>query len=745
MRKTISINDNWQFTKTETAKPEQVTLPHTWNALDGQDGGSDYYRGACRYERTLPNIAREATDRVYLEIPAAGLNAEVLVNGVSAAKHEGGFSKFRADITSLLHGGDTLTILADNAERPHVYPQFADFTFFGGLYRGVSLVVAPESRISLDDFGDSGVKITPALDEQRTRAEVTADVLLTNVRSGQRVRVELLTADGAVAASAESEAVEAASLRMALEHPHLWDGLDDPYLYTARVSLLENGAALDRIEVSFGVRSFRIDPGKGFFLNGRSYPLHGVSRHQDRENKGWAISRADHEEDMALIREVGANTIRLAHYQHDDYFYDLCDKYGMIVWAEIPYISRHMPEGRANTVSQMTELVRQNWNHPSIVCWGLSNEITINGVTDDLLENHRILNELCHTLDASRLTTMACVSMLETDSPLLHVSDILSYNHYFGWYGASVGDNGPWLDAFHRQHPSIPLGLSEYGAEAVLRWHSDQPKMGDYSEEYQAYYHRRMLETFDERPYLWSTHVWNMFDFASDMRDEGGVKGRNNKGLVTFDRKTKKDSFYLYKAWWAKEPFVHIAEKRFSDRAGESMTLLVYSNQSHVDLYLGGRLLARQDGAHVFSFSVPLRRIGKTRLRAVAWACADEAAFRRVRKPNPEYCQDTAAGAGVNWFDSEGNPCELDYPEGYFSIRDSIGDIMQTDAGRALMEPMLQKALSEFGGKDFAPSEQMQKMMSGFSLERMIKLAGKQFDPAKTVELNRALNRIKKP
>jgi beta-galactosidase len=261
--KNDTINDNWQFTK-QKRQNGAVTLPHTWNALDGQDGGSDYYRGACRYERTLPNIAREATDRVYLEIPAAGLNAEVLVNGVSAAKHEGGFSKIRADITGLLRGGDTLTILADNAERPHVYPQFADFTFFGGLYRGVSLVVAPESRISLDDFGDSGVKITPALDEQRTRAEVTADVLLTNVRSGQRVRVELLTADGAVAASAESEAVETASLRMALEHPHLWDGLDDPYLYTARVSLLENGAALDRIEVSFGVRSFRIDPERAF-------------------------------------------------------------------------------------------------------------------------------------------------------------------------------------------------------------------------------------------------------------------------------------------------------------------------------------------------------------------------------------------------------------------------------------------------------------------------------------------------
>jgi beta-galactosidase len=392
----------------------------------------------------------------------------------------------------------------------------------------------------------------------------------------------------------------------------------------------------------------------------------------------------------------------------------------------------------------MTELVKQNWNHPSIVCWGLSNEITISGVDDDLMENHRVLNELCHKLDASRLTTIACVSMLETDSPLLGIPDILSYNHYFGWYGASVEDNGPWLDEFHLTNPNIALGLSEYGAEAVLRWHSDQPKMGDYSEEYQAYYHRRMLETFDTRPYLWSTHVWNMFDFASDMRDEGGVKGRNNKGLVTFDRKTKKDSYFVYKAWWSKEPFVHIAGRRFFHRAGETMTLTVYSNQPRVDLYLGGKLLAQQEGNRIFTFNVPLRKLGKTRLNAVAGACVDKAAFRHVKKPNREYSMETSASAGTNWFDSAGKSVELEYPEGYFSIRDSIGDITQTEAGRALMEPILQKAMSEFGGTDFKPNKQMQKMLGGFSLERLIKMAGKNLDPAMVVELNKALNKVKK-
>lgn len=744
MRKTIPINDGWLFTLTEGDQPQTVTLPHTWNNLDGQDGGSDYLRGVGRYERKLSAIARKSTDRVYVEIPAAGLNAEVVVNGVSVAKHEGGFSKFRVDITQQLRGEDKLVILVDNAERANEYPQFADFTFFGGLYRGVNLLVAPESRISLDDFGGSGVKVTPKLDETRTHAEVDVTVLLTNRKPEQQISVELLMADGSECARGTADAASEVSLRLPLTNPHLWDGLNDPYLYTARVSLMEQGTAIDRLEIPFGVRSFHVDPDQGFFLNGRSYPLRGVSRHQCREDKGWAVSQADHAEDIVLIREVGANTIRLAHYQHDDYFYELCDRAGMVVWAEIPYISRHIPEGRQNTVAQMTELVKQNWNHASIVCWGLSNEITMNGVNDDLLENHRILNDLCHQLDDSRLTTVACVSMLETDSPLLDIPDILSYNHYFGWYGASVEDNGPWLDDFHKKHPNMCLGLSEYGAEGVLRWHSDAPRMGDYSEEYQAYYHQRMLETFDTRPYLWSTHVWNMFDFASDMRDEGGVKGRNNKGLVTFDRKTKKDSFYLYKAWWSKEAFVHIAGKRFVDRTGENMTVTVYSNQPSVELYLGKRLAARQEGAHVFTFSVPLKKLGRTNVRAVSGTCSDTAAFRRVSKANAEYSLDTAKDTVKNWFDSDGNVCVMEYPEGYFSIRDSIGDIMKNPQGNAMLSPLLEQAMSEFGGKEMAMSEQMQKMMLGFPLERLIQFAGKKFEPSRVLEINRALNKISK-
>ena len=260
--------------------------------------------------------------------------------------------------------------------------------------------------------------------------------------------------------------------------------------------------------------------------------------------------------------EVGATTIRLAHYQHDQYFYDLCDKKGLVIWAEIPYISRHMSTGRENTISQMKELVTQNYNHPSIVVWGLSNEITISGSTEDLLENHRILNDLCHEMDKTRLTTIAAVSMCKMEDPYLQIPDVVSYNHYFGWYGGDTSMNGPWFDKFHAKFPNIPIGCSEYGCEA-LNWHTSDPRQGDYTEEYQAYYHEELIKQLFSRKYLWATHVWNMFDFGADARAEGGENGQNHKGLVTFDRKTKKDSFYLYKAWWSKEKFVHIASKRY--------------------------------------------------------------------------------------------------------------------------------------------------------------------------------------
>ena len=405
---------------------------------------------------------------------------------------------------------------------------------------------------------------------------------------------------------------------------------------------------MDEVSCRFGVRSFRVDPKEGFFLNGRKYPLHGVSRHQDRRGIGNALTKEMHKEDMDLIREIGANTIRLAHYQHAQYFYDLCDEYGMIVWAEIPYISEHMPNGRENTISQMKELITQNYNHPSIVCWGVSNEITISTKDKaDMLDNHRVLNDLCHEMDKTRPTTLACYAMCGPFNKVAHLTDLVSWNLYLGWYVPGLFLNDLWIDFFHLCYPNRCLGYSEYGCEAMPNLHSSKPHRGDHTEEYQAIYHEFMLKCFERHPYMWSSHVWNMFDFAADARDQGGEPGMNHKGLVTFDRKIKKDAFYAYKAYWSKEPFVHICGKRYADRPEAETTVKVYSNQPEVSLYKDGQLVETKRGEKVFEFRVSLDP--ETRFEAKAGACTDSAVLHKVDTPNPDYVMKGKSSNSANW------------------------------------------------------------------------------------------------
>ncbi len=425
--------------------------------------------------------------------------------------------------------------------------------------------------------------------------------------------------------------------------PHTWNAVDgqdggDDYKrcrceYEKTFAKLASG---DEVSCRFGVRDFHYHPKTGFYLNGKKYPLRGVSRHQDRKGLGNAITRREHKEDMDIICEMGANTIRLAHYQHDQYFYDLCDERGMVVWAEIPYISEHMPNGRENTISQMTELITQNYNHPSIVCWGVSNEITISTKDNaDMLDNHRVLNDLCHKMDPSRFTTLACYAMCGPFNKVAHITDVVSWNLYLGWYVPGLWLNDVWMNFFHTVYPDRCLGYSEYGCEGMPNLHSSHPRRNDHTEEYQAIYHEYMLECFERHPWMWATHVWNMFDFAADARDQGGEPGMNHKGLVTFDRKTRKDSFYLYKAWWSKEPFVHICSKRFVDRTEDSIEIKVYSNQNEVTLFVNGDKLATKDGEHIFTFTVPMS--AEVKVRAASGEYADEAVFHKVSVPNPAY------------------------------------------------------------------------------------------------------------
>ena len=640
MRHIINLNQQWEFTDLDGVK-SVLDLPHTWNNIDGQDGGNDYRRGTCLYEKQFskPDFDIEK-QRVYLEFHGVNASAKVELNGKTVMTHDGGYSTFRSDITALLEKENTMKVWVDNGVNDRVYPQKADFTFYGGIYRDVDLLVVNKNHFDLDYFGGNGIQITAKPVEGYKKGEVT---IKTFTNCTEAVTVSIRDAEGREVCSGTGLEVHAT-----IENVRLWNGLDDPYLYTA-VATLASG---DEVSSRFGVRDFHYHAKTGFYLNGRSYPLRGVSRHQDRKGLGNAISKKEHLEDMDLICEVGANTIRLAHYQHDQYFYDLCDERGMVVWAEIPYISEHMPNGRANTISQMKELIVQNYNHASIVCWGVSNEITISTKDKkDMLDNHRELNDLCHKMDPTRFTTLACYAMCGPFNPVAHITDTVSWNLYLGWYVPGLFLNDLWMDFFHKVYPDRCLGYSEYGCEGMPNLHSSHPHRGDHSEEYQAIYHEYMLKCFERHPWMWATHVWNMFDFAADARNQGGEPGMNHKGLITFDRKTKKDSFYLYKAYWSKKPFVHICSKRYEDRTEDSITVKVYSNQNEVSLFVNGDKIETKHGEHIFVFTVPMR--AEVQVKATAGETSDDAVFHKVSKPNPNYVLKDSGDKGANWTNKE--------------------------------------------------------------------------------------------
>ena len=734
MRNIVNINRKWAFRK-NGALPETfptewdiVNLPHTWNNIDGQDGGNDYWRGTGLYVRTLNKADLPEAGAYFLEINGANSSADVYLNGEKLAHHDGGYSTWRVDLTAALQDENLLAIAVDNASNDHVYPQVADFTFYGGLYRDVNIVCVPATHFDLSYYGGNGLCVTPDVS-----GRVVVETWLTGDAAGAAVRTTIRNAGGDIVAQASTDP---GKVELQVTNVHLWNGRKDPYLYTVEAELLQDGTVVDAVSRRFGFRSYKIDPDKGFILNGQSYPLHGVSRHQDGWQKGNAISKEDHIRDMDLICEVGANTIRLAHYQHDQFFYDLCDERGMVVWAEIPYISQHMPAGRENTLSQMRELIVQNHHHASIVVWGLSNEITMKGDRDpDLLENHRQLNELCHTMDPTRLTVMAAVSMCPTDSPYLEIPDAVSYNHYFGWYGGDTDMNGPWFDKFHAQHPTLPIGCSEYGCEA-LNWHSDTPQQGDYTEEYQAHYHEELIKQFFSRPYIWATHVWNMFDFGADARNEGGENGQNHKGLVTIDRQYKKDAFYAYKAWLSDEPFVHLCGKRFVNHTGDTVKITVYSNQPQVELFANGVSLGVQTAEdHFFRFTVPNK--GTTELVAVAGDLRDSGTICHVDEPDEAY-RLKEQGTILNWFD-------ITEKEGFFSLNDQISDIMTAADGKKVIEDLLDRV--GMGGK--TNSDDFAKMIGGFTVLRLSGLVGTMGENKLTKEelldYNARLNQVAKP
>lgn len=753
MRHTLNINENWLFVKDtmDIARRdgEQVTLPHSWNAIDGQDGGNDYFRGSCLYSKTIKKAELPEADLYYLEFRGANSSADVYVGGEKLAHHDGGYSTWRVNITDKLAEETEIAVIVDNSANETVYPQMADFTFYGGIYRDVNLICVNESHFDLDYYGGPGFMITPTVSDGDAKVEV--EVFVKSLKEGQKLVYTIYDKE-----EQELDKIETADTKAVFEmkNVHLWNGRKDPYLYCCEVEIVEGDEVIDNVCSRFGCRSFEIDPNNGFILNGEEYPLRGVSRHQDRWGVGNALLPEHHEEDIDLICEVGATTIRLAHYQHDQYFYDLCDERGMVIWAEIPYISKHMPTGRENTISQMKELVVQNYNHPSIVVWGLSNEISIGGSDDDLLENHRILNDMVHEMDKTRLTTIAAVSMCKMDDPYLQIPDVVSYNHYFGWYGGDTSMNGPWFDKFHEKHPNIPIGCSEYGCEA-LNWHTSDPKQGDYTEEYQAFYHEELIKQLFTRKYMWATHVWNMFDFGADARAEGGENGQNHKGLVTMDRKYKKDSFYAYKAWLSDEPFVHLCGKRYVDRVEEVTKVTVYSNLPEVELFVNGESIGKKSADdHFFYFDV--ENVGESTIVAKAGEFTDEGMIRKVDEMNMDYVL-VEKGAVLNWFD-------IDAPEGRFSLNDKISDIMASTRGKIWFLTLglkLKKKMDankkgdnsdkkKSGGfdVDLKADSGLMQMMGGFSVLRLSSMMGMMnisFTKEELLQMNKQLNRIRKP
>ena len=635
------LNDNWQFRfghQVEKNTVARVDLPHTWNAQDALSGRTDYKRGLGHYERRLFVPADWKGQRLYLRFEGANSIADLFVNGRHAGQHRGGYGAFVFEITDFVNYGkaNTLRVSVNNAETLELMPLVGDFNFYGGLYRDVHLVRTGPTCISLLDHGSSGIRLVQD-SVSKDYAAIRALVALSNgsdTATQAEVLLRLLDGDREVAAQRltltlpPDSSVEG-SLPVSLRRPHLWDGRRDPFRYRAEVSLWRNGHEVDRVEQPLGLRYYHIDPERGFFLNGRHLPLRGVCRHQDRSEVGNALRREHHDEDAAIMAEMGANAVRLAHYPQAEYFYDLMDRYGFIVWAEIPFVGPggysdegfvNLPAFRQNGREQLVELIRQHYNHPSIVVWGLFNELSMRG--DDPVPYIKELNDLAHREDPTRLTVAAS----NTDGALNFVTDAMAWNRYDGWYGGTPAGLGQWLDHMHTTHPDLRIAISEYGAGASL-YHQQDTLVKTvatsfwHPENWQTHYHMANWREISARPFVWGSFIWNLFDFGAAHRHEGNRVGINDKGLVSFDRRTRKDAFYFYKANWNKEiPLLYLAERRCTRRTRPVQTFMAFTNQPEAELFVNGTSCghAKTDSLGTVRWNGVRLRPGQNEIRVVS-------------------------------------------------------------------------------------------------------------------------------
>jgi beta-galactosidase len=651
-REILPLN-HWRFTREpQTNNPaagsfddtgwQCVTLPHTWDAFDGGTGDPSYFRGTGWYRThfTLPASARK--DRVLLEFDGASLAANVYVNGQRLGTHINGFARFRFDATDVIHfsGDNFVAVRVDNATSDFI-PRNGDFTIFGGLYRPARILLTSPSHIATLDHASPGVFLT-AKTVSTNGAEVNARIELANDSaksfSGQ-VCITVISPAGEKVVSAAAKTtiaangVEKTNLVLHVSKPHLWNGVADPFVYQTTIELVDaNGKTVDSIVQPLGLRSFEVKPDAGFFLNGAQVQLHGVNRHQDWPDKGWAIGTNEMTEDFDILRELGANAVRLCHYQHDPFFHDLCDRGGIAVWAELCFVNNPplTQTGRDNAVEQLRELIRQNYNHPSIFFWSIGNETWDapgSHAAEELLEK---LAAVVREEDPSRLSTYA--SHHNPADPRNFIADAPAFNKYFGWYSGQFADFGKFLDGFHAAHPQVPIGVSEYGAGASICQHEEnlkRPEPGGawHPEQWQARFHEAYWLQIKQRPWLWGSFVWCLFDFASASRHEGDTLGRNDKGLVTADRQTRKDAFFWYQANWTTNAMVHITSKRFCDRTNAETELKIYSNCDAVEAKLNGVSLGKTfSGDCRFVWPKISLQPGVNRIEAVAFRAGEPVA-----------------------------------------------------------------------------------------------------------------------
>ena len=609
-RQDILLNNDWNFRfshQVQKGTEVRVDLPHTWNAQDALSGKIDYKRGIGNYEKNLFIRPEWKGKRLFIRFEGVNNIADVFINRRHIGEHRGGYGAFIFEITGKVEYGKENSILVrvNNGEQLDIMPLVGDFNFYGGIYRDVHLLITDETCISPLDYASPGVRLIQDSVSHRY-AKVRAIVDLSNGSSGnQKVELNVRLLDGQRVVKEGTKNVNLSGnevmqqeLTFEIDQPHLWNGRQDPFLYQAEVTLFRNGQMVDRVTQPLGLRFYRIDPDKGFFLNGKHLPLQGVCRHQDRSEVGNALRPQHHEEDVALMLEMGVNAVRLAHYPQATYFYDLMDKNGIIVWAEIPFVGPggyndkgfvDLPAFRANGKEQLKELIRQHYNHPSICVWGLFNELTELG--DNPVEYIKELNVLAHQEDTTRPTTSASNQM----GDLNFITDAIAWNRYDGWYGGTPADLGKWLDRMHKDHPEICIAISEYGAGASIYHQQDSlvktvPTSWWHPENWQTYYHIENWKTISSRPYVWGSFVWNMFDFGAAHRTEGDRPGINDKGLVTFDRKVRKDAFYFYKANWNREePMLYLTGKRNTVRTQRLQTIIAFTNQAGAELFVNGK------------------------------------------------------------------------------------------------------------------------------------------------------------